>query len=587
MVDQFCQNCKGKFHIEDADIEFYKKMDVPLPTFCPDCRFQRRLSYLNIRNLYSRKLSYSEKSVISIYSPDKNFNIVEDKDWYSDKYDFTNFGKDYDFHKPFFLQFRELMEQVPLPHLQRQYSTFENSDYCNAASGLKNCYLVFSADLDQDCYYGYSLEEAKDCMDVIFTNKSELCYEGVNLKNCYNCLFCEDLEGSNGMIFCRDCVGCNDCFGSIGLRQKSYYIFNKPYSKEEYQKKIAEFKMSSWSSYQKIKKEVEEFFLSVPRKFIHGRNNLNVEGDYVYQSKNVQESFMVEKAEDCKFTHLLRYLTTGTNNSYDYTMYGCGAELIYESAWCGLNIHNLKFSLWNYGSSDLEYCFGCHYSTNLFGCIGLQHKKYCILNKQYTEDEYKALLPKIKEQMKNIPYKDKKGNIYRYGEFFPNELSPFDYNQTLAQEFCPITKEESLNQNYGWYENKERVIGDFTHWKDLADDIESVDDRVLTKPILCKAYEENSAVALRHNCSQIFKIIPQELGLYRKMGVPLPRYCPNTRCYQKLKQLNPFKLWQRECTCKATTHGHPDMCDKIFETSYKPDRKEMVHCEECYLKEVY
>jgi hypothetical protein len=39
-------------------------------------------------------------------------------------------------------------------------------------------------------------------------------------------------------------------------------------------------------------------------------------------------------------------------------------------------------------------------SSNLFGCIGLRGKEYCILNKQYTKEEYEALVPKIIEKMK-------------------------------------------------------------------------------------------------------------------------------------------------------------------------------------------
>lgn len=41
-----CQNCKQKFSIELEDFDFYKKISVPPPTFCPKCRLQRRLAWL-------------------------------------------------------------------------------------------------------------------------------------------------------------------------------------------------------------------------------------------------------------------------------------------------------------------------------------------------------------------------------------------------------------------------------------------------------------------------------------------------------------------------------------------------------------
>ena len=63
----------------------------------------------------------------------------------------------------------------------------------------------------------------------------------------------------------------------------------------------------------------------------------------------------------------------------------------------------------------------------------MRNNSYCILNKQYTKEEYEALVSKIIEQMNTMPYVDKNGVTYKYGEFFPIELSPFGYNETVAQ----------------------------------------------------------------------------------------------------------------------------------------------------------
>ena len=562
--------------VEEADLAFYKKIAVPLPTFCPDCRFQRRCGHINVRNLYTRNISPTGK-VISMYSEDKNLQIIEDKEWWSDKYDPLKYGKEYNYQQSFFEQCHELMQQVPLPHLQRAYSTFENSDYCNAAAGLKNCYLIINADSDENCMYGFNVQECKDCTDISYANKSELCYESVHLLNCYGCSFCNDCEDSNGLQYCQDCVSCTDCFGCIGLRHKSNHIFNQMYSPQEYKKKLADMSLHSWQGQQQSKEEVLRFFLTKPRKFIHGRNNHDIAGDHLYQCKNVTASYLVKKAEDCKFVHFLQYIDSPTQHAYDYTMFGVGAELMYEDAWCGLGCNNVKFSLWNYGSSDIEYCFGCHYSQKLFGCIGLRHKKFCILNKQYSEDEYEETVHKIKEQMMQVPYVDAKGNKYRYGEFFPIELSPFDYNQTLAQDFCPLKKEEAVSQSYGWHEVTEPQKRNALSWKDLPDSIDDVHDDLLTLPILCKAYEENPSKALEHHCTQYFKIIPQELAFYQKVGIALPRNCHNTRHYYRLQQINHFQLWTRQC----------GKCGKDIQTTYASDRPEIVYCEQCYLQEVY
>jgi hypothetical protein len=92
---------------------------------------------------------------------------------------------------------------------------------------LKNCYLVVGADQSEDCSYCFSIENLKNCVDMLLSLRSELCYEGSGLKKCFKCIFSEDCEDSQELLFCRDCIGCTACFGSINLRNRSYYIFNK------------------------------------------------------------------------------------------------------------------------------------------------------------------------------------------------------------------------------------------------------------------------------------------------------------------------------------------------------------------------
>ncbi len=102
-----CQNCKSKFVIEPADFEFYQKIDVPEPTFCPDCRLQRRLSFRNEISLHKRKCDATGKDIVSIYNPNSPHKIYHREYWWSDKWDAIKYGQDYDFNKPFFKQFKE------------------------------------------------------------------------------------------------------------------------------------------------------------------------------------------------------------------------------------------------------------------------------------------------------------------------------------------------------------------------------------------------------------------------------------------------------------------------------------------------
>ena len=102
-----CQNCKKDFVIDQEDFNFYEKMDVPLPTFCPLCRAQRRMAFRNERTFYKRPCSMCNKDMISLYADNSPFPVYCHECWWSDKLDATSFGRDFDFSRPFFEQFKE------------------------------------------------------------------------------------------------------------------------------------------------------------------------------------------------------------------------------------------------------------------------------------------------------------------------------------------------------------------------------------------------------------------------------------------------------------------------------------------------
>jgi hypothetical protein len=153
-----CKQCWMSFDITDKDMEFYdkispmfwwKKFQIPTPTFCPDCRQQRRLSRRNERKLYRRTCDASGKQIICLYSPDKDVKVYHYNEWRNDKLDFTSYGKDIDFKKNFFKQFEELLHEVP------RISTFnkmtENTEYGNNLIGDKNCYMLFVTFSNESC----------------------------------------------------------------------------------------------------------------------------------------------------------------------------------------------------------------------------------------------------------------------------------------------------------------------------------------------------------------------------------------------------------------------------------------------------
>lgn len=588
---QSCQNCKQTFTIEPQDIAFYEKLKVPSPTFCPGCRMQRRFAWRNERFLYKRPDNETGRMLFSAFPPEALIKTVAQERWSSDEWDPMKYGREYDFSKPFFQQFKELMSDVPFA--SRWVLNIVNADYNINTNDAKNCYLVMSSSYVEDCAYSVWLVNTQNSMDLYNVSKSSFCYESTLLRECSRVFFSTRCESSQNLYFCRDCVGCTDCFGCVDIRNKSYCIFNKQYSKEEYAKKLSEFGLHSYAKLLGLQKQAQEFWMRFPVRYVTGRQSFNTTGEYISNSKNVLESYNVQSGEELHYCQNI--LSGPAKDSYDYANWGENAEQMYDSILCGLNISNARFCLWCWSNdTDLTYCMHCRNSSHLFGCIGLNNKQYCILNKQYNQEEYETLVPKIIDQMSSVPYIDKTGNVYKYGEFYPMEISISPYNETLAQEYFPITKEQAVEKGYFWHEEDTRSYTVTKPANKLPDSIQEIEDSILKEVIGC-AHEGTC----NESCTRAFKLTGEELAFYRRFNFPLPRLCFNCRHSNRLKQRNEPHLYQRHCQCAGSTsqgkiyqnvaeHGHHDQepCPNEFKTAYSPEREEVVYCEQCYQAEV-
>lgn len=290
--------------------------------------------------------------------------------------------------------------------------------------------------------------------------------------------------------------------------------------------------------------------------------NLNVTGEYVYKSKNSKEMYVASHAKDCKWCQFITYKSI--ENCMDYSGWGNNAELVYESANVGENVSNVKFS--TYCWSDVinsEYCLWCISGKNNFGCVNLKRKSYCILNKEYSKEEYEILKEKIIEDMKKNPYVDGEGRVWTYGEFFQPGFSKFAYNNSNAYKFFPKIKEEAEKCGYSWNDEEEKQAEATISGKDLPETIAEVDESILKEIISCT------------NCDRKYKIASLEFDLLRKMNIPLPARCLKCREKSRFDKLQMPKLYNRECM----------KCGNPIRTSYAPDRTEIVYCVKCYQQE--
>jgi hypothetical protein len=559
-----CNQCKSQFEITDDDRRFYNrigpvihgvKYTISEPTLCPDCRQRRRLSFRNESRLYKRNCDKTGKEIISMYSPDKPYKIYDQKEWWGDGWNPLEYGKNFDFSKPFFQQFYELQLKVPRVSLTNTNS--ENSEYTNYTANNRNCYFIFSNSYghNESCLYGTCIARSRSCMDNIFIEDSEMCYDCCSSKKCYKLFSSVDCENCSDSWFLSDCKSCKNCFGCKGLRNKTYCIFNKPVSEEEYAKFITDNNLGDYSICKAMKAKAYGFFLTLPNVFSRQSNCQSCTGDYLINSKKCYEGFDVSDSEDCKF---VQYSVNGNKDVYDASHSG-GSEVSYEcmSLVSGKSCIGCNIIWWDI--SDLAYCDLCfNNSSNLFGCIGLRHKKYCVLNKQYSEEEYYKLVPRIIEHMRKTG---------EWGEFFPGSISPFGYNETLADIYFPLKKKEAVSIGFKWsdYEPPAPKAAKIIPASKLPNDTKDIPDDILNWAIECEATKKP------------FILQKQELKFYREQNLPIPRRHPDVRYKDRMALRNPRKLWSRTCA----------KCGTAIRTSYSPDRPEKVYCEECYLKEVY
>ncbi len=571
-----CQNCKKDFTIETEDFNFYEKMNVPAPTWCPECRMIRRFSFQNTWSLFWRNCDKCGDRTMSVYSPKAKITIYCSKCWWDDSWDGTEYVMDYDPSRPFLDQVKDLSEKTPHVAVESLYSSLKNSDYSNAIAWCKDCYQVFWADYCENVYYSSILKNLENSIDCIRGFRSELCYESIGFYKNYRTFFSDESDNCVDVWFSRNCYGCTDCIGCVNLRGASHCIFNVKYSKEEYDQKVQEMKLDSWKSLQEIQKKAHEFWDTKPYREYSGHSlNYNVTGEHIYTSKNCKECYIINGSENCKWSQIITVPTA--KDCYDYSGWGNNASLIYESAQVGENVNNIKFSTYCYPDClNLEYC---HYNIagkNNFGCVNLKRKSYCILNKEYPKEEYEKLKNNIIEDMKKNPYIDKLDRVFSYGEFFPLEMSKFSYNKSNAMRFFPKTKEEAESEGYTWDETENPTSASTTKSVNLPDTVKETPESILNEVIECM------------ECKRGYKITKGEFDLLRKMNLPIPHECPKCREGKRFTRLNMPKLYNRVCMkCNAEIYTpYPLERAKISSgRAGAPEDPRIVYCVKCYQAE--
>jgi len=549
-----CRFLGKKFYVRSDDIKFYKKIAVPLPTLSPMERARRKMAFYNGYNLSKGISAFSGKSLISEYPSDTPFKIYEHQIWFGEDWEPFDYAMDYQPHKTFFEQFRELQLKTPRPNLRVDASNI-NSDFTNGAFRLKDCYLIFDTKEAENSAYGIAVDHSKNCFDCLSVFHSEQCYNCFEGSRLFKCFFAEHCRYCLESYFLFDCRDCDHCFMCANLRHKKYYFFNQPLTAQEYEAELAKINLGDRDTMDLFLEKFAKLKSQAIYKENHNDRAVNCFGDYMQGARNCYACFYSVASENLAYSLASFQL----KDSYD-AFGGLDCAFVYDSNG-GFNNYGLKFSFGVKFSRNLEYCDSCVNCHDCFGCIGLKNKSFCALNKQYEENEYWQKLDAIKAAMLENG---------QYGEFFPPEMALVPYNISVATSYQGFDDIEKAKQ-YGYIVRNvpatpPDTIREVMEASVLPEDIKNVQDDILGKVIFDRKNNKK------------FRYIKAELDFHRRNNLCLPLEHPSVRLTKIRKMLGPITLnfYGRDCA----------KCGKKMQSVYPAGEPAKVYCEECYLKAV-
>ncbi|MEX2028881.1 MAG: hypothetical protein WD963_00150 [Candidatus Paceibacterota bacterium] len=548
-------HCEGEFEITLEDIEFLKMLRVPAPNFCPTCRRMRRYVYMGLSQLFKIECDAPNhgESMISILSPDCPFPVYDYKYFMSDEFDPFSFGRTYENNVSPLEQLFEMRKKFPIPSFLNRDPSSINCEYSNGGRNTKNGYYIFGCYGSEDVWYSVMAGKCKDVMDSRYPHKSEHIYDVFHSKNIYKSSFIYFSKDCTDSMFLFDCRNCDNCFGCVNLRNKKYCVWNVQMSQEDYE---AFMKSAYPLRRDDIKAYTSKLWELVKKLPLNASRNTAVENVSGVMLSNTRNSHDVTESENSEH---LRHADGGLshNDSMDFT-YSGSSGLLYGAVNVGSQSSNVKFSISCKFCTNSEFIFNSKNLDNCFMCFGLQNKSYCILNKQYTREEYFTLVDKIKCDM------------WQRGEYedsLPMEFSAQAYNYSIANTSFPLTDDEIMKLGGYVARDPESNAGDIKtlSGSNIPQTIDEVTDDILNYGIICEV------------TGKPFRIIASELAFYRRTKLPIPSVHPVVRMNDKARIVKIGRKYLSTCA----------NCGNSIYSVFDPKDNFLLYCEKCYQAEVY
>jgi len=415
-----------------------------------------------------------------------------------------------------------------------QFGNNENSEYGHCVFRAKNVYLSFVVWETSEKVF-YSSIVYQNCTNVYnslsITDNATNIYASKGVANSYNIYFSNCIDNSSDVRFGNNLIWCHFCINCSNLENCTYYIDNKPVTKDQYRNNMDIVSLGNNCRYHKWVNRLSK--------------NVN-NWEAVLFSENIENWYFVLRLNQWRNVCYIEWVN-GCEKFYDVFEAGINSNNFYGVCNGGTNSsHVYCSSLIDQGSSNIFYSYHMESCSFCLWCIWLKNKSYCILNKQYTKEERYEKVDEIFWQME----KD-----WQLWEFFPATMNPFYFNDTAAYLIDPsFTKEEVTKLWYlrrdepikvdipegaitvqsselGQFEWRKTtsswtIVKDLPQWWDSSFHSEwrewKLDDTVCKRVII----DEHG---------DAYRIIPMELEFLQKHGLPLPRKHRLTRMKESFR----------------------------------------------------
>lgn len=450
----------------------------------------------------------------------------------------------------FFELLWDLFRRCPIAHNIGHGN--ENCAYADDWWYSRNCYMCHSGVKCEDCHYCFRVVEHLRCQFSAYSFRCELSSDLVNCRNCYNVHYALHSRNCRDSRFLFDCRGCSNCMFCWNLRDQEYCLFNEKLSKQEFERRTCEIDTASVRGYLSAVQQFNE--LISKNAFYRGLDLEQCEsctGCYLLQSNNCEDCAFASESEDC-----VRVLRCHKAKDCVDCVSVLTSELCNRSVTTQDTCFQISYCINVIKCSFMQYCSHCYDCENCFACCGLVGKKYHVLNREYSPDDYQRLVKLLMGKVESEGVAD---------QFFPPHFAANLYDESLAAVHFPLPQEEQIRLGFR-----------------VANDVRDRPAGVLSPLELGPAREYDAALLKNvywdDQVGRPFKIDAFDLKFAQDCGSVLP----HTYYARRLKQLYrsmPFDGTLRQVVCPDT--------NQTIATNLPDGVVREILSEEAYTKRLY